>query len=109
MSLRSIPEKRRGAGPNEQGDEYMLRVDKSSCTGCGICAENCPQQAIRIINRKASIDHRRCIDCHICVGVCPQGAISGVSAIPAGELQDTVSTLKRKTSDLLERIDKLSV
>ena len=85
----------------------MLKVDGFSCTGCGVCAENCPQQAIRIVNRKARINHTRCIDCQICRSVCPQGAIDAVPLVPADELQKTVSSLQEKTSSLLERIDRL--
>ncbi|HPT70046.1 MAG TPA: 4Fe-4S binding protein [Syntrophomonas sp.] len=46
-----------------------------NCIGCGICVDNCPVQAISIIEDKASIDQYLCLECGICVDVCPVGAI----------------------------------
>jgi ferredoxin len=45
------------------------------CTGCGVCAENCPAEAIRIENRRAQMDLGRCIRCYCCHEFCPQHAI----------------------------------
>ncbi|MBS3796025.1 MAG: 4Fe-4S binding protein [Candidatus Thorarchaeota archaeon] len=51
-------------------------VDPSKCVGCGICAENCPTGAIRVVDGTAQIDPSKCRHCGICVRVCPQNAIS---------------------------------
>ncbi len=45
------------------------------CVGCGRCREICPQQTIRIQNKKAVIDRAKCIRCFCCHEVCPQRAI----------------------------------
>lgn len=45
------------------------------CTGCGVCAQNCPVQAISIQNRRARMDLSRCIRCYCCHELCPQHAI----------------------------------
>ncbi|GEM_PF-4256216 len=45
------------------------------CTGCGVCLEVCPFQAIRMEEGKAVIDKELCKNCKICVRVCPEGAI----------------------------------
>lgn len=43
------------------------------CTGCGLCAENCPAQAIERGNLQTA-DAKRCISCMRCVENCPASA-----------------------------------
>lgn len=45
------------------------------CTQCGMCAEQCPMQAINW-NDFSDIDAGKCIQCCSCVKRCPVGAIS---------------------------------
>ncbi len=46
-----------------------------NCTGCGKCEEICPRNAIKLIDRKARVDHSICIRCYCCHEVCPANAI----------------------------------
>ncbi|TYB31437.1 MAG: DUF362 domain-containing protein [Candidatus Mcinerneyibacterium aminivorans] len=50
-------------------------VIEEKCIGCGLCAENCPKEAITIENAKAKIDLSKCIGCGECVNVCQEEAI----------------------------------
>ena len=50
-------------------------IDDESCTGCGICEENCPHDAIRVNKTigKAEITEILCKGCGLCSNVCPSG------------------------------------
>lgn len=50
-------------------------IDDKKCTGCGICAENCPANAINIKNNVANINPGKCIGCAMCISVCPQKSV----------------------------------
>lgn len=55
----------------------------------------------------AKVDQERCNSCHLCQQVCPQGAIVEMLLISNEELMATVSGLRQRTDDLLERIETL--
>ena len=59
------------------GKELLPRpgIIPELCAGCALCAESCPQQAIRLLDHKAMVDLSRCIRCWCCNEVCPQGAV----------------------------------
>ena len=54
------------------GGGLVPKADRS-CTGCGLCAQNCPVQAISKDNPKDT-DSKKCISCMRCVVKCPQSA-----------------------------------
>ncbi|MDI6869547.1 MAG: DUF362 domain-containing protein [Coprothermobacterota bacterium] len=51
------------------------KVNSSACTGCGLCAQSCPRQAITP-DKPARINYRECVGCLCCAEICPQGAIT---------------------------------
>lgn len=70
---RAAPERLRG----------LLHYDGAACTGCGLCAQDCPAQAIEVtvIDRKAKrfvfVYHAdRCTFCAQCVQSCRQGCLA---------------------------------
>ncbi|MFQ6062210.1 MAG: 4Fe-4S binding protein [Methanosarcinales archaeon] len=46
-------------------------IEKSTCDGCGKCIEECPYDAISIMDGVAILDTLKCQQCGICVPVCP--------------------------------------
>ena len=60
-------------------------IDPEKCQACGICAKNCPTNAI--YGKKDIvhvIDQEKCIKCGICIEVCPErfGAVTKISGEP---------------------------
>ncbi|MBR4235278.1 MAG: 4Fe-4S binding protein [Clostridia bacterium] len=45
-----------------------------SCVSCGLCAGNCPVEAISEGDGKYLIDAEKCISCGLCAENCPVGA-----------------------------------
>jgi Fe-S-cluster-containing hydrogenase component 2 len=54
----------------------MVSVNKDECTGCGICADVCPVDAISLDEGVATIDQDECTECLSCVDECPVEAIA---------------------------------
>ncbi|MBN1808648.1 MAG: aldo/keto reductase [Planctomycetes bacterium] len=48
------------------------------CRGCGTCVEECPNNAIEIVDGKARIDEEECLRCGYCAGACPDFWIRAV-------------------------------
>jgi Ni,Fe-hydrogenase III small subunit/NAD-dependent dihydropyrimidine dehydrogenase PreA subunit len=52
-------------------------LDATKClSGCTICADVCPTDAIRIVQQGPRLDLGRCIFCGDCATACPAGAIT---------------------------------
>ena len=49
-------------------------VDIEKCTGCGTCAEVCPNEAITVQDA-AHVDAQACGECGACVQACPEEAL----------------------------------
>ena len=52
-----------------------MKACSVGCIGCGICAKNCPSEAITVENFHATIDQSKCTGCGACVAKCPKKAI----------------------------------
>ena len=63
----------------------ICRIITDKCVGCGICAKNCPTEAITIVDRKAVIDSK-CVGCNICFKVCRKDAVEKI-AVPKGSVR----------------------
>jgi len=61
-------------GKREQ-HEVWPEVIEEKCVACGLCIENCPKNAIKLIDNIANINLEKCIGCGECVNVCTSDAI----------------------------------
>lgn len=52
------------------------KVDEEKCTGCESCVEECPVEAIKMVDGIAKVDSEPCTDCGTCIDACPVEAIS---------------------------------
>lgn len=57
----------------------LADVDAETCTGCGICRDECAYGAIRILGGKAVVFEELCHGCGRCTRACPVGAIQEVA------------------------------
>lgn len=85
----------------------MFRVIEQSCVGCGLCAENCPNEAISLASGHARIRQERCDGCGLCVQTCPVGAIVCAGPVSINTLRDTAADLCARVDEVLTRIHGL--
>lgn len=52
------------------------KVDEEKCTGCENCVEECPVEAIKLVNNIAKVDPELCTDCRTCIDACPVEALT---------------------------------
>jgi len=59
-----------------------VALEKDGCTGCGICAMECPTSALVVSSSEEPgviqllFKHGKCIACGICVETCPEKCLS---------------------------------
>jgi quinol-cytochrome oxidoreductase complex cytochrome b subunit len=77
----------------------FAQVVANSCTGCSLCYNDCPYEAIEMVDRNdpnsrfkrlAIVDPGRCANCGLCVGACAFKAIE----IPRRESADVLKEIE---------------
>jgi Na+-translocating ferredoxin:NAD+ oxidoreductase RNF subunit RnfB len=68
---------RNGAVPMVNSTNHLSVIDADACTGCGICVDRCPVDAISLNSDSVAVRvEQYCIGCGICARFCPADAIS---------------------------------
>jgi electron transport complex protein RnfB len=62
---------------------FVCQVDETACSGCGLCVERCPFDAISL-DGTAHVEQIRCAGCGVCTVECPNTALTLVRR-PEGE------------------------
>ena len=56
---------------------FHYEIDAEACTGCGLCAKKCPQDAIQGEKKEPhQLDQDKCIKCGICYEACKFDAVA---------------------------------
>ncbi|HMF30573.1 MAG TPA: 4Fe-4S binding protein [Candidatus Lokiarchaeia archaeon] len=67
---------RMGALPMTNSTSYLSHVIQDGCTGCGMCVDRCPMDAITLNDdAKAEVNEQLCIGCGVCAHFCPENTI----------------------------------
>jgi Fe-S-cluster-containing hydrogenase component 2 len=85
----------------------MLYVDEKGCTGCGLCADVCPVEAITLQDGVATIDQDLCRECEVCADACPEGAILTITEralIPQPQHEVATSERQQEPAPLAARV-----
>jgi uncharacterized protein (DUF362 family) len=48
----------------------------AGCTSCATCAQNCPAEAITMVEGRPTFDYGECIRCYCCQELCPPQVIA---------------------------------
>ncbi len=83
------------------GAGLVPKADKN-CTACGLCAKDCPAQAISRENIKEA-DSKKCISCMRCVVRCPESArkVNAMAVSAAALAMKKVCTVKKENEIFL--------
>ncbi len=88
---------------------FLPRVEKENCRGCGKCAQNCPVEAVQVMeeipgdrnSKKAVIREDICLGCGACMNECRDSALSlerrqQIQVPPKNKMEQMVRIAKEK-------------
>lgn len=74
--VQSLKEQMRNFGG---ASNYMVEVNADDCSGCELCTERCPMDAIVINDSVAERKDELCVGCGLCVSTCDMEALKMVN------------------------------
>ena len=99
-ALQTVPEIPGNRPYKKAGGAGLVPKATKDCISCGLCAKNCPTQAISRENLKTA-DSGKCISCMRCVALCPKSArkVNG-TMVSVAALAIKKACSKRKRNEL---------
>ncbi|WP_319508318.1 F420H2 dehydrogenase subunit FpoI [uncultured Methanolobus sp.] len=86
--------------PTKLSDRFrgLQKLDKTKCIGCGICANTCPNNCIKIVRARINpesdkqrwfpaIDIGHCLFCGLCISQCPKDALESTKVYLTGVIR----------------------
>jgi nitroreductase/NAD-dependent dihydropyrimidine dehydrogenase PreA subunit len=70
-----------------------VELDKSKCTGCGLCVDVCPEKVFFLSSNKVSLQGQKCMACGHCQAACPTNALNVAGITELLGLQHVVEIL----------------
>ena len=70
--VKSLKEQMRNFG---SASNYTVEVDADSCSGCELCVDRCPMDALVMRDAVAERMDERCVGCGLCVSSCDMDAL----------------------------------
>jgi len=66
------------SAPAAASGEDGLKNNTELCIYCGLCAKNCPSEALTVVRaeKQWSVDKDACVQCGLCVDKCPKKCLS---------------------------------
>lgn len=71
---------------NDKG-AAVRKYCETGCIACKLCEKNCPHDAVKVTDNRASIDYEKCENCGICVEKCPRKLIINENGVIVAEQQ----------------------
>ena len=59
----------------ESKTQLIPQADTDGCTACGTCIEQCPAQALSMVDDLPQVDMTSCVTCFCCQEICPEKAM----------------------------------
>ena len=80
---------------------FLPALDEEPCSGCAVCEDRCPVDAIEVVDELPVIDLARCIGCGLCVTGCDTDALElvrreEVPEIPRSMKEMGIESLRKK-------------
>ncbi len=75
-----------------------VKLETTQCTGCGLCALECPTGALAVSSSGADtfqvlFKHGACVACNLCVEVCPEKCLHLERALDLGKIDNAAAML----------------